>query len=62
MTTEEHIVAILKELTPAEVMDITGLSEDTENLVFALSEYIEDNQDNIEQSLIAFGLLEEESD
>ena len=51
------IEAVLKKLTPEEVLDTCDMGIDSETLVEALADYIEENQEMILENLEANGVI-----
>ena len=60
MTSYNHITNTLKQLSPMEVIEMCGLSEDSAQLTNALAEYIEDEFELIEQNLVGNGVINED--
>jgi len=55
--TYQDLCDILKQQSPFEVVELLELSEDVHDLVDALGEYIEGNQEKITETLTEEGLL-----
>ena len=58
--TLSNIENILKKLSPLEVIEMCGIDDDSEGLVYALSDHIEEFQDDIKDRLEENGLIDEE--
>jgi len=59
MSTIKNVSEILIQLRPSEIMEVCFPEEDTEEIVYALQDHIEDNLENIESELVLNGLMEE---
>ena len=59
MSTFSDILRILRELPPLEILEVCKLDEEPESLVDALEYYVEMNLEDVEQQLIANGLMED---
>ena len=59
---KETLVAALLSLSPIEVLEVVGLSDDTAALVEVLEDHIGDNERSIDRELISLGLLDPEGE
>lgn len=62
MTDANHIINILKQLSPQEVLEVCQLDDDAELVVSALGDFIEENFEEIQEKLEENGLYDEEED
>lgn len=60
--TRDDVEEILQELLPSQILEVSGLADDSEALVVALRDHIEENLDEIISSMADNGLIDSDEE